>query len=101
MMIAADIGRALIVLSVPLVTVFGTLHIEQLYAVAFLACILTTFFPVAYQSYLPTLVEVDELVEGNSKLAASASVAEFAAFGSAGWLVQNITGPGASSASDR
>ena len=95
MMIAADIGRALIVLSVPLVAVFGTLHIEQLYAVAFLAGILTTFFDVAYQSYLPTLVDVDELVEGNSKLAASASVAEFAAFGSAGWLVQIITGPGA------
>ncbi len=95
MMIVADVGRAAIVLSVPVVAVFGTLHIEQLYAVAFLAGILTTFFDVAYQSYLPTLVEVDELVEGNSKLAASASVAEFAAFGSAGWLVQIITGPGA------
>ena len=95
MMIAADIGRAIIVVSVPAAAVFGTLHIEQLYAVAFLAGILTTFFDVAYQSYLPTLVSADELVEGNSKLAASASVAEFGAFGTAGWLVQLITAPGA------
>lgn len=95
MMIAADIGRAVIVSSVPAAAVFGTLHIEQLYVVAFLAGILTTFFDVAYQSYLPTLVSADELVEGNSKLAASASVAEFGAFGTAGWLVQLITGPGA------
>jgi MFS family permease len=94
-MIAADIGRALIIGSVPLAAFFGTLHIEQLYAVAFLAGILTTFFDVAYQSYLPSLIEQEQLVEGNSKLAASASVAEFGAFGAAGWLVQLATAPGA------
>ena len=94
-MIAADIGRAVIIGSVPLAAVFGVLRIEQLYVVAFLAGILTTFFDVAYQSYLPTLVEQDELVEGNSKLAASASVAEFGSFSLAGWLVQLVTAPGA------
>jgi Na+/melibiose symporter-like transporter len=94
-MIAADIGRALIIGSVPLAAVLGGLRIEQLYAVAFLAGILTTFFDVAYQSYLPTLIETEELVEGNSKLAASASVAEFGSFSIAGWLVQLITAPGA------
>ena len=73
----------------------GGCRIEQLYAVAFLAGILTTFFDVAYQTYLPTLVDAGELVEGNSKLAASASVAEFGAFSFAGWLVQLVTAPGA------
>jgi MFS family permease len=94
-MIGADLGRALLVGSIPASALFGVLHIEQLFAVAFLAGILTSFFDVAYQSYLPTLVETDQLVEGNSKLAASASVAEFGAFSAAGWLVELVTGPGA------
>ena len=65
-MIVADLGRAVIIGSVPLAAVFGALRIEQLYAVAFLAGILTTFFDVAYQSYLPTLVGQDELVQSSS-----------------------------------
>jgi MFS family permease len=94
-MIAADLGRAAIIGSVPLAAWFGALRIEHLYAVAFLAGILTTFFDVAYQSYLPTLIDEAKLVEGNSKLAASASVAEFGSFSLAGWLVQLVTAPGA------
>lgn len=94
-MIGADIGRALLIGSIPLAAVFGVLRIEQLFAVAFFAGILTIFFDVAYQSYLPALVDEDQLIEGNSKLAASASVSEFGAFSAGGWLVQLITGPGA------
>jgi len=94
-MIAADLARAAAIGSVPLAALFGALHMPQLYAVAFASGVLTTFFDVAYQSYLPTLVRNDELVEGNSKLAASASVAEAGAFGSAGWLAQLLTAPGA------
>ena len=93
-MIAADLGRAAIIASIPLAAWFGALHIGQLYAVAFLAGILTTFFDVAYQSYLPTLIDKAQLVEGNSKLTASASVAEFGSFSLAGWLVQLVTAPG-------
>ena len=94
-MIAADLGRAAIIGSVPLAAWFGALRIEQLYAVAFLAGILTTFFDVAYQSYLPTLIDKEQLIDGNSKLTASASVAEFGSFSLAGWLVQLVTAPGA------
>jgi MFS family permease len=94
-MIAADLGRAAIIGSVPVAAAFGQLHIAQIYLVAFLAGILTTFFDVAYQAYLPTLISTDELIEGNSKLAGSASVAEFGSFSAAGWLVQLITAPGA------
>lgn len=94
-MIAADLGRALLLVSIPLVAVVGWLHIEQLYVVALSAGMLTTCFDVAYQSYLPTIVEEHELIEGNSKLTASASIAEFGAFSAGGWLVQLVTGPGA------
>jgi Na+/melibiose symporter-like transporter len=94
-MIAADLGRAAILGSVPIAAWFGVLRIEQLYAVAFLSGILTTFFEVAYRSYLPTLIDFQQLVDGNSKLTASESVAEFASFSLAGWLVQLMTAPGA------
>ena len=94
-MIAADIGRAAIIGSVPIAAWFGVLRIEHLYAVAFLAGILTTFFDVAYQSYLPVLIDKEQLIDGNSKLAASESVAEFGSFSLAGWLVQLVTAPGA------
>lgn len=95
LMIAADLGRVLALGSIPAAAVFGVLRVEQLYAVAFTAGVLTTFFDVAYQSYLPTLVRADELIEGNSKLAASFSVAEFGAFSASGWLVQLLSAPGA------
>ena len=43
---------------------------------------LTVFFDVSYQSYLPSLVERDRLVEGNSKLEISRSGAQLAGRGS-------------------
>ncbi|MCC6778189.1 MAG: MFS transporter [Hyphomicrobiales bacterium] len=92
-MILADLGRAVALVSIPLAAAFDLLRIEHLYAVAFLTGILTTFFDVAYLSYLPSLLRRDELLEGNSKLAATNSVAEVGAFGLAGWLVQIFSAP--------
>jgi Na+/melibiose symporter-like transporter len=94
-MITADIARAVLLGSIPVAALFDLLRIEQLYVVAALASVFSTFFDIAYQAYLPTLVEPDQLVEGNSKLTASAAVAEASAFSSAGWLVQLLTAPGA------
>jgi hypothetical protein len=84
LLIGADVGRALALSSLPLAALLGALHIAQVYAAALLVSILTIFFDVAYQSYLPALVGKHELVEGNSKLSASAAVAEFAGFSLAG-----------------
>ena len=77
-MVAADIGRAVLLGSIPVAAALGILRIEQLFVVAFLAGVLSVFFDVAYQSYLPELVERDRLTEGNGKLEASKSVAEMA-----------------------
>ena len=93
LLIGADIGRALVLASLPLSALLGMLHIGQVYVVALLVSILTIIFDVAYQAYLPGLVGKDELVEGNSKLSASAAVAEFGGFSIAGWLVQALTAP--------
>src|SRR5262245_58135697 len=56
-MIATDLARALLLLWVPLAFLLGWLRIEQLYVLAALVGVLSVFFNVAYQSYLPTLIE--------------------------------------------
>ena len=92
-LIAADLGRAAILVSVPAAAVAGVLSMGQLYTVVARAGILTVFFDVAYQSYLPALVERGQILEGNSKLALSSSIAEIAGPGVTGLLVQLITAP--------
>jgi MFS family permease len=92
-MIAADLARAVVLLSIPIAAFAGVLTMVQLYAVAAAAALFTTFFDAAYQAYLPTLVGRERLVEGNARLTASASVAEMGGFAAAGVLVQFLTGP--------
>ena len=74
-LIAADWGRAAALGSIPIAYVAGALTLGQLYAVGFVTGVLTVFFDVAYQSYLPSLVERDQIGEGNSKLEISRSAA--------------------------
>jgi MFS family permease len=92
-MVAADLGRALALGSVPLVAAFSHVTIWQLYAVGFVTGVGTVFFDVAYQSYLPSLVEPHELVEGNAKLEVSRSAAQVGGPGVGGLLVEWITAP--------
>src|SRR5258708_6359699 len=92
-LIVADIGRALILGSIPVAALVGALRIEQLYLVGILTGALTVFFDVADQSYLPVLVNREHLVEGNSKLEMSRSVAQITGPGVAGALVQLVTAP--------
>jgi MFS family permease len=92
-MIAADLGRAALLGSVPVSAILGTLRIEQLYVVALLTGALTVFFDVAYRSYLPSLVTREQLIEANSRLTATSSAAEVGAFGLGGWLVELLTAP--------
>jgi MFS family permease len=75
-LIAADFGRAVMVASIPVAFVLGGLTIWQVYLVAFVNGTLTVFFDIADQSYLPTVVERDQLVDANGKLQASASTAQ-------------------------
>jgi MFS family permease len=92
-LILADLGRALILGSIPLAALLGVLRIELLYIVAALVGILTVFFDVAYASILPSLVTRRELVEANSKLGSSSALAEIGGPSLAGFLVQWISAP--------
>ncbi len=92
-LIAADLGRAAALATVPLAFVVGAVSLPQLYAVAFVAGTLSVFFIVAYQAYLPALVGRERLVDANGKLNASGSLAELAGPSVAGVLVQLFTAP--------
>jgi MFS family permease len=92
-LIAADLGRGMLLLSVPLAFVLGLLRIEQLFLVAALAGALTICFDVAYGAFLPSVVGRERLVEGNSKLGTSDSIAEIAGPPVGGLLVQLISAP--------
>src|SRR5919206_675416 len=50
-LIAADLGRALLLVSIPVAALLGRLCIEHLCLVAFLAGTLTLFFDIAYAAY--------------------------------------------------
>jgi MFS family permease len=92
-LLITDFARGVLLLAIPLAAMLGALTIGLLYAVAFLVGILTVFFDVAYQSFLPALVGRAQLVEGNSKLEVSRSAAQIAGPGAAGGLVQLVTAP--------
>lgn len=92
-MITADVGRALLLGSIPIVALTGHARIEQLYLVAAVASLLTVFFDVAEQSYIPAVVGRDRLLAANSRLTATQSIAEVGGFGIAGWLVQLFSAP--------
>ncbi len=93
LMIAADIGRFALLVTIPLAYAFDALTIGQLFVVAFGTGAFEILFDVSYQAYLPTLVEMENILEGNSKMASSSAVAEVAGFGISGWMVQLLTGP--------
>ncbi len=92
-LIAGDLGRAVSLASIPIAYELGVLSIWQLYAVGFVNGVMTVLFDVAYQSYLPSLVERDELVEGNSKLEITRSAAQIVGPGLAGGLIGLVTAP--------
>ena len=89
-MMMCDLGRAAALASLPLVHAYGTLTIWQLYVVVFANGVMTVFFDVANMSILPSLVDRDQIPDGNAKLEVSRSGAQVAGPGLAGLLVQWI-----------
>jgi MFS family permease len=92
-LIGTDAIRAVLLFSIPAAYLAGLLRIEQLYLVVFLEGCLGALFDAAYPAYVPSLIGVDRVVEGNSRLATSSSLAEIGGPGLAGGLVQAIGAP--------
>jgi len=93
LMLAADLGRAAALVTVPVAAATGLLRLELLYAVALVTGSLDTLFELSQAAYVPELVPRDRLLTANATLSASASAAEIAAFGVGGWLVQWLGAP--------
>lgn len=89
-MIAVNVIEALTLGSVPVAFVLGVLSLYQLYAVALITGICTLFFAVAYQSYLPSLVDREDVIDGNQKLQTSATAAQVAGPSVASGLMQLV-----------
>ncbi|WP_239677268.1 MFS transporter [Natronosporangium hydrolyticum] len=92
-LIVGDLGRAVVLITVPVAWWAGVLTMSQLYVVAFLLGTFTVFFDVAYQSYLPHLVGRPNLVEGNSKLESVRALAQLGGPALAGQLIRWLTAP--------
>ncbi|HET8565727.1 MAG TPA: MFS transporter [Solirubrobacterales bacterium] len=93
LLVAADVGRALLLLTIPLAWALGALTLTQLYLVAFAAGSLGVIFSVAYDVVFVSLLERADYIEGSSLLNASRA-ASFAAGNSvAGLLVQLVSAP--------
>jgi MFS family permease len=93
LMIGTDVCQAIVVGSIPVAALLGALHLPQLYVVAFMGGALALVFDVSSQSYIPALLGSEDLVEGNSKLAASSSLSSLLGPALGGSLVQLLTAP--------
>ena len=92
-LIAGDLVRAAALVSIPIAFALDALTIWQLYIVGFINGCATVFFDVAYQSYLPSLVDRDQIVDGNAKLQTSMSGAQITGPGLAGIMIGAFTAP--------
>jgi MFS family permease len=92
-LVTADLVRAAVLATLPLAYLLDALTLGQLFVVAAVTGTATVFFDVAYQSYLPALVDRDQLVDGNGKLEASRAVAQVAGPGLTGVLLRLVGAP--------
>ncbi|MCZ2813700.1 MFS transporter [Modestobacter sp. VKM Ac-2979] len=92
-LVTADLVRAAVLATLPIAYLLDALTLGQLFVVAAATGTATVFFDVAYQSYLPALVDRDQLVDGNGKLEASRAVAQVAGPGITGVLLRVLGAP--------
>ena len=92
-LVVGDASRAILLALIPILWAAGVLQIWHLLVLQFVIGIFTVFFDVAYQSYLPALVERQDLVDGNAKLQLTVSVAQVAGPSMSGGLIAAITAP--------
>ncbi len=92
-LIVGDSARAILLLLIPLLWATHTLRMWHLLVLSFVIGVFTVFFDVAYQSYLPSLIEREHLIEGNSKLQLTVSVTQVAGPSASGALIAALTAP--------
>jgi MFS family permease len=89
----ADLGRAILLASIPLAVQAGALTLVQLWLVAFVTSTLSIVYTIASVAVLPAIVQQHELVEANSRFALADSIISLGAPGVAGGLIQALSAP--------
>lgn len=92
-LIVTDLGRALLLIAIPIVAASGLLNLAWLYVLVVLTGLLTVCFEIASLAFLPTLLPLADLPAGNSRLGTSAALAEIAGPPLAGLLIQLLSVP--------
>ena len=92
-LIVGDAARAVLLILIPVLWATHELRIWHLLVLQFVIGVFTVFFDVAYQSYLPALVEREHLIDGNSKIQLTASIAQVGGPNLSGVLIAAITAP--------
>jgi len=92
-LIVGDSSRVVLLVLIPVLWELNVLRIWHLMVIQFVIGIFTVFFDVAYQSYLPALIEREDLVDGNSKLQLTVSIAQVGGPSLAGVLIKALTAP--------
>lgn len=93
LMIACDLMRVALLVTIPLAYLAGQLSFTLVCVVAMLSSVCGLIFELAYRAMLPTLVERGDLLEGNTRLATTDSLAEIGGPALGGILVQMLTAP--------
>jgi MFS family permease len=93
MMIAADIGRAALLATIPLASALDRLTLGQLYVVAFLVGTLSVLFSVSDSALFVAIVPRERYVEGNSLIHGSRAFSFVGGPSLAGVLVQLFSAP--------
>jgi len=92
-LVVADLVRAAALAVVVAAALAGHASMTLLVAAAAVISVASVFFDVAHQSYVPGLVGLEHVVEGNSKLQATQSVAQVAAPAIGGALLRVVSAP--------
>jgi MFS family permease len=92
-MIAADLGRAALIATIPVAYGFDALTLTQLYVVAFLTGTMSVLFNVSFGSLFAAVVSRDDYMTGNSLLHGTRAFSYVAGPSVAGFLVQLLRAP--------
>ena len=92
-MIGANLARGIAIAMVPILYFAGLLELWHLYVIAGVIGIATVFFDVAYQSFIPMLVDPGNISRANSRMEATAQLARLAGPAVGGLLLKVISAP--------
>jgi MFS family permease len=95
LLVWADLLRMVLIGLIPVAWAAGFLSIGLLIVIAFVTGAASLSFGITWSAYLPSVVPASNLVEANSKLQASMTVADLGGVSLAGALVQLFGAPNA------